>query len=124
MHQDRSIHGMSQIALAALLVSAAPSALAAASTAGASSASAATADSASGAQPAPDQSKPNDETIYVTAPPLFPDILPERSLDQDAIDSYGASTVDDLLGELQVELGDDVEPLLIVNGQRVNDLSE
>jgi len=126
MHDDPSFRGLSQIALAALLASAAIPALAASSagaTSGSSAASVAV-DATSGAQSTTDPSKQNDETIYVTAPPLFPDILPERSLDQDAIDSYGASTVDDLLGELQVELGDDVQPLLIVNGQRINDLSE
>lgn len=72
------------------------------------------------AQPAATQ-----EDIVINAPPLFRDIQPERALDQDAIDSYGASTVGDILGDVAVELGEDAEqPLLIVNGQRVNDLSD
>lgn len=66
----------------------------------------------------------NREPIVITAP-LFRDIQPERQLDQDAIESYGVSTVDELLGEVQVELGEESEqPLIIVNGQRINDLSE
>lgn len=110
--------------MAVLLASAATPALTAAATATANNSSSSGADTASGTQSTTNPTDQNDQTIYVTAPPLFRDILPERSLDQDAIDSYGASTVDDLLGEVQVELGDDVQPLLIVNGQRINDLSE
>jgi iron complex outermembrane recepter protein len=77
-------------------------------------------------QPASDSSRQQQQQdIIINAPPLFRDIQPERSLDQDAIDSYGASTVDEILGDLQVELGDDAEqPLILVNGQRLNDLSE
>ena len=124
MHQDQSLRGSGRLVLAALLATVAPPALAAGSTTAADTNASAAADTAGAGQSTTDQSKQNDQTIYVTAPPLFPNILPERSLDQDAIDSYGASTVDDLLGELQVELGDDVAPLLIVNGQRINDLSQ
>jgi hypothetical protein len=77
---------------------------------------------AAAAQTASDQT--NREPIIVTAP-LFRDIQPERQLDQDAIESYGVSTIDELLGEVQVELGEESEePLIIVNGQRMNDLSE
>ena len=104
---------LSRIALAALLAGVAMPAFA-----GTSSSS-----TADAAQPAPtDQSQ---QEIIVTAPPLFRDIQPERTLDQDGIDSYGASTVDEILGDLAVELGDpDDQPLLIVNGQRINDISE
>jgi iron complex outermembrane receptor protein len=106
---------LSRIALTALLAGAAMPAFAGTASS--------TTNSAADAQPAPaDQSQ---QEIVVTAPPLFHDIQPERTLDQDAIDSYGASTVDEILGELQVELGDDTEqPLIIVNGQRINDISE
>jgi hypothetical protein len=72
------------------------------------------------------QPQPEDPSrdIVVTAP-LFHDIQPERQLDQEAIESYGVSTIDELLGEVQVELGEDAEqPLIIVNGQRIHDLSE
>lgn len=62
--------------------------------------------------------------IIVVGRPLFPDIQPERNLDTTAIESYGVSTVDELLGEIQAELGDDEQPLILVNGQRINDLSE
>jgi iron complex outermembrane receptor protein len=124
MHQKPMIGGSSRIALAVLLATVATPALTAASTATTNSASSNGADAVAGTQSATSQTAQSDQTIYVTAPPLFGDILPERSLDQDAIDSYGASTVDDILGEVQAELGDDVAPLLIVNGQRVNDLSD
>jgi hypothetical protein len=67
---------------------------------------------------------PSRDPIIVTAP-LFRDIQPERELDPDAIESYGVSTIDELIGEVQVELGEESEePLIIVNGQRINDLSE
>lgn len=65
------------------------------------------------------------QAIIITAPPQFRDIQPERELDQQAIESYGLSTIDELLGEVEVELGDQgEEPLILVNGQRINDLSE
>ena len=51
-------------------------------------------------------------------------ILPERELDRQGIESYGLSTIDELLGELQGELGDDETPLIIVNGERINDITE
>ena len=38
-----------------------------------------------------------------------PDLRPERDLDETAIESYGASTIDELLGELTAESGDDDE---------------
>jgi hypothetical protein len=72
------------------------------------------------------QAQPDDPNrdIVVVAP-LFHDIQPERQLDEEGIESYGVSTIDELLGEVQVELGDDAEtPLIIVNGQRIHDLSE
>lgn len=49
---------------------------------------------------------------------------PERELDEQGIQSYGQSTIDALIGELQGELGDDVEPFILVNGQRVTDLDD
>jgi hypothetical protein len=81
------------------------------------------AEMAAAADAQPQQDDPNRD-IVVTAP-LFHDIQPERQLDQDAIESYGVSTIDELLGEVQVELGEEAEtPLIIVNGQRIHDLSE
>jgi hypothetical protein len=67
---------------------------------------------------------PSTQDIVVTGQALFPDIQPERNLDPTAIESYGVSTVDELIAELQAELGDDEIPLLIVNGQRVNNLDD
>lgn len=62
--------------------------------------------------------------IIVTAPP-FRGIQPEQDLDEDAIASFGVSTIDELLGEVQVDLGADADqPLILVNGQRIKDISE
>ncbi len=47
----------------------------------------------------------------------------ERSLDGDAILSYGASTVADLVGELAYEIGED-EPVILVNGERIEDFGD
>src|SRR4051812_22960109 len=64
------------------------------------------------------------QDIVVTGQALFPDIQPERNLDPTAIESYGVSTVDELIDELQAELGDDEVPLLVVNGQKLNDIND
>jgi len=74
-------------------------------------------------QVAPD---PSQREIVVTGQALFPNIQPERNLDETGIESYGQSTVDELVGEIENELGDtdDDQPLVIVNGQPINDLSE
>ena len=64
------------------------------------------------------------QDIVVTARPLFPDVQPERNLDPTGIESYGVSTVDELLGEIQSELGDDEEPLILINGERLNDIDD
>ena len=80
-----------------------------------------------GAAAAADQapSDPRDQPIIVTAPPLFRDIRPERELDENGIASYGVSTIDELLGEVAVDLGDDADqPLILVNGQRISSLDE
>jgi hypothetical protein len=61
--------------------------------------------------------------IIVTAP-LFRDIQPERTLDEETIASYGVSTIDELLGEVQGERGDEDQPLILVNGVRIKDISE
>lgn len=77
------------------------------------------------AAPAAAQVLDPNRPIIITAPQLFRDVTPERSLDPDAIDSYGLSTIDELLSELQIELGDGEDlPLIIVNGQRLNSVEE
>ncbi|QNM81995.1 TonB-dependent receptor [Sphingomonas sabuli] len=82
---------------------------------------AATAESADG-QAVPDETIPE---IIVYGERLFPDVQPERSLDEEAIESYGVGTIDELIANLQAEVGNDEDaPLLIVNGERLNDLSE
>lgn len=69
--------------------------------------------------------EPSSQEIVITAPPLFRDVQPERDLDRIAIESYGVSTVDELLAEIQNEVGDDDDPpLILVNGERINDVSE
>ena len=66
---------------------------------------------------------PNRE-IVVVGERLFSDVRPERNLDEVAITGYGLSTIDDLLAELQAELGDDAEPLILVNGERMSGLDD
>lgn len=79
----------------------------------------------SAAVPAAAQPADPAQPIVITAPPIFRDVQPERSLDRDAIDSYGLSTIDELLNELQVELGSDEDfPLILVNGERLNSIDE
>jgi hypothetical protein len=51
-------------------------------------------------------------------------VVPERELDEQAISGYGLSTIDELLAEVQGELGDDEQPLILVNGERVGDLDD
>lgn len=82
-------------------------------------ASSAAADAA--AEQAPERQNPE---IVIIAPSLFRDVRPERDLDEESISSYGVSTVDELIGEIQVELGDDEEPVFVVNGERVYDLDD
>ena len=74
------------------------------------------------AQPALQEQQPQD--IIVTGQSLFRGVTPESNLDEEAIASYGVSTVDDLLGEVENELGEDEAPLILVNGERVDDLSD
>ena len=63
--------------------------------------------------------------IIVYAPQYLSGIQPERDLDEESIAGYDESTIDGLLGEIQSELGEDGEPpLILVNGERVNDLEE
>ena len=69
------------------------------------------------------QPDPTTREIVVTAPFLFQDVLPERDLDSDAVLNYGVSTVDELVDQLQGELGSDDEPIFLVNGERVYDLA-
>jgi hypothetical protein len=84
---------------------------------------AAATDASTAAQPANDQR--NQEPIIITGTPLFRDLQPERNLEQDAIESYGVSTIDELLGYIQGETGNDADqPLILVNGSRINDVDE
>ena len=85
----------------------------------------ASANAASAADAAQTSTDPRDQAIIVTAQPLFRDIRPERELDENGIASYGLSTIDELLGEVAVDLGDDAEePLILVNGERVSSLDD
>ncbi len=82
------------------------------------------ADAAAAAAAQQPSNDPNREIIII-APPLFRDVQPERQLGTEDIESYGVSTIDELLGEIQTELGDEADqPLIFVNGERVNDLSD
>jgi len=77
-----------------------------------------------GAAQSPTTDPNRDIIITGQVPPLFRDITPERELDEDAIAGYDLSTIDELLGELGGELGDDEQPLILVNGERVNDVDQ
>lgn len=79
---------------------------------------------ASAAQPAQSSTEPDQQEIIVLGKSLFPDIRPERNLDETAIQSYGLSTIDELVAEIQTELGETEDPVIFVNGQRINDLNE
>jgi iron complex outermembrane recepter protein len=73
---------------------------------------------------AQDSALQQHQDIVVTGQMPFPDVLPERDLDETAIESYGTSTVDELLANIQAELGDEDDPLILVNGVRINNLDE
>jgi hypothetical protein len=74
----------------------------------------------------PRQAAPlSSEEILVIGQRVFVGVQPERDLDEDAISSYGANTIDDLLTDLQNEVGGDEEPpLILVNGERVGGLDD
>ena len=62
--------------------------------------------------------------IIVVAPALFNDLRAERNLDSQGIASYAASTIDELILELQSEFEGDEEPIFIINGERVYSLDD
>ncbi|MCL6684707.1 hypothetical protein [Sphingomonas alba] len=70
------------------------------------------------------QSGTDVEEITVVGDRMLAQIPPERELDQQGIESYGQSTVDELLGDVLSELGEDEQPLIMVNGERVDDISD
>ena len=76
------------------------------------------------AEAADAQSGGTDEEILVIGTRYLSGIQPERDLDQEGIESYGQSTIDELIAEVQGELGDDEPPLIIVNGERIENLDE
>jgi iron complex outermembrane recepter protein len=76
------------------------------------------------ASPASAQSGlPPDETIVVIgARPTF-DVAPERSLNEADVESYGLSSVGEVLDEIAAENGDRREDhVFLVNGKRINGL--
>jgi hypothetical protein len=50
-------------------------------------------------------------------------IAADRTIDADATLTYGANTIDELVGELAAESGEE-EPVVIVNGQRIDDYGD
>lgn len=80
--------------------------------------------SVAGSEAAAQPSDQQHPEILVVGQALFHDVKPEATLDRDAIDSYGVSTVDELLDEVQSDFGDDVDPMILVNGERVNGLQD
>jgi hypothetical protein len=74
------------------------------------------------AEQAPGTTEPD---ILVIGTRYISGIQPERDLDEEAIASYDASTIDGLLAEVQAELGEDSQPpLILVNGERVSSLDD
>lgn len=65
------------------------------------------------------------DEILVIGQRLFRDVRPERELDAYGIESYGLSTIDELLNEFDGELGvgEDV-PLILVDGQPINSVDQ
>lgn len=51
------------------------------------------------------------------------DVAPEQDYEEDRIASYGASTVGELVNQIQDENGDD-QPAVLVNGQPVSDIGD
>lgn len=68
---------------------------------------------------------PADDTIVVIATrPIF-DVAPERSLDEGDVETYGLSSVGEVLDEIAAESGDTREdPVFLVNGKRVSGLGD
>jgi iron complex outermembrane recepter protein len=64
------------------------------------------------------------EIVVIGIPEYLRDIMPERRLGADDVAGYGLSSVDELVAELGVELGERDEPIFLVNGERVDDLNE
>lgn len=62
-----------------------------------------------------------DQVIVVTAPRSLPP--PQRELRRQDIDSYGASSIGELLGEVLDEEGEDA-PVVLINGRRASGLEE
>lgn len=66
-----------------------------------------------------------DSEIVVTATreqqAALEEIEPERSVDEDAVASYGAGTVGEVLEAIAGEMGDTGEPVLFVNGIPISD---
>ncbi|HVL78504.1 MAG TPA: TonB-dependent receptor [Sphingomicrobium sp.] len=79
------------------------------------------ADLADSAQPA---ARPQHPDIIITGQALIRDVRPEYELDETGIASFGASTVDELLAEILGQLDEDDLPLILINGERVTDLSD
>jgi len=68
--------------------------------------------------------QPSEEEILVIGNRYILGIVPERELDEQGIESYGQSTVGELLADIQGEMGEDEPPLILVNGERVDDLAD
>jgi hypothetical protein len=62
--------------------------------------------------------------VIITAPrSAVRGIAADRTIGADAIPGYGAGTIDELVGELASESGED-DPVVIVNGERIDDYGD
>jgi hypothetical protein len=79
-------------------------------------------DTASGTETSAAQPQRGEDITVIGQ--LFRDVKPEQQLDRQGIESYAVSTVGDLLDEVENELDDDQEPMILVNGERVDDVND
>jgi iron complex outermembrane recepter protein len=61
--------------------------------------------------------------IIIGIPDFLRDLVPDRTLDSEAVSSYGVDTVEDLINEISAEEGDE-EPVILVNGERVESVED
>jgi hypothetical protein len=65
-----------------------------------------------------------EQVIVITAQRGVPGVLPERQLEQRDIEGYGVDSIGELIDEIAAENGETDNPIFLVNGRRVSDLSE
>lgn len=75
------------------------------------------------AQPRPDDPSTDTNEIIITGQRVD-DITAERTVDAEAVSAYGLGTVGEVLDEIMAEQGEDEDPVVLVNGERVGDFAD